>query len=378
MKSCTEYIDENVKCKKIPGVVCGVYDKDGKTIYEHIAGYLDPINKTPMRRDAIFRIASMTKPITGLATLKAEELGLLSIEDDITKYLPEYSEMYVGRVEDGKLIKDHKAKRIIKIKNLLSHSAGLGTGETNTIQASKYGRCVERNSTVKDYSKWLLEFDPGEKSLYSGMAGLDVLATIIELVSKTPYNDFIHKYILDPLEMKDTTFVISKDQQKRLARLCYIFDNGKDFEPFPDFDSGFDSFCHGYVGGAAGLYSTFSDYSNLCIMLVNNGVFKGKRLFTEESMKKYVTPILNPPVPGVDEFLNWGYTVLVRGGIGGCSLLPKGCFGWSGAYSTHFFIDPINKQFGLYMMNTSNILEGEERAIDRFEKEYAKHFFKGE
>lgn len=376
MKNYTDYIEKKIGENLVPGIICGVFDKDGKTLYEHIGGYSDPSKREPMKKDAIFRLASMTKPITGLACMKAEELGLLSIEDDITKYLPEYKDMSVGKVENGEVVFDHKAHRAIKIRDILTHSSGIGSGEVGNIQTDKNGKFKNLDTQIKNYSTWFLDFDPGETSFYSGATALDIVVKIIEIVSKMSYVEFIHKYILDPLDMVDTTYVLSEKQKPRLVNMYFLENDRKSMREDKKYESGFDYFEKGYVSGCAGLFSTYHDYKNFCMLLVNKGVFNGKRLFKKETIEKYATPLISSSVKGVDGLLVWGAAVLIRLGFCDYAFLPKGSYGWSGAYSTHFFIDPKNEKFGLIMMNLNNNDGSGAVTSAEFEKEYTKIFDK--
>lgn len=325
-------LKEKVDAKLLPGFSIMV-SENGKTVYKDYCNYT---------KDQIFRLASMTKPITAVACLKAEELGLLNINDSICKYIDGFKKMKIGKMVDGTIILDGYAKKEITIKDILRHQSGLGS---DVVGNYHYDHRIQPNTleeAINDYKNWYLDFEPASKSAYSGTTALDIVCYIIEKTSNMPYYDFLKKYILDPLNMIDTTYKLNESQKKRLAPMFGMIDedNKRVMVPHP-FSSytGFEGMNEGYSCGAAGLFSSLDDYSNFAIMLSNKGVFNNVRVLKEESVIKMYKDTIPLPCEGVGDVVNWGYTVFVRGNIVDWSVLKRDTFGWSGAYSPHFFVN---------------------------------------
>lgn len=338
-----EKLNERIKEGLLPGFSIAIIE-DGNVVYKTINNY---------KEDSIFRLASMTKPITACATLKASELGLINIEDEITKYLDGFNHMKIGENKDKKIELKSYAKKNITIKDILRHESGLGSGPLGDYQVSNRKAPLTLKDAVDEYMNWYLDFEPETKSIYSPIVAMDILCYIIEITSKMSYFDFLRKYILEPLEMVDTTYSLNDNQRKRLV-MMYRMNNGK-MELDNNFTyEGFFGQNPGFPGGCAGLFSTLNDYTNLALMLSNKGVFKGKRIIEEESIIKMSSDIIPLPKEGIDKYYNWGYSVFVRGEKASFQPLNKGTFGWSGAYSPHFFIDLSDNSGLVFMTNLDN------------------------
>ena len=351
-----EIIDETIKRQVdnnlLPGVVYGVC-AEGKILFKNSYGFANR-RKDCLNGKSIFRLASMTKPITAVATLIAEEMGLLSIEDKISKHIPEMANLSVGEIVDGKVVFKEKVQREITIKDILTHSSGLGSLEVGNYYFGKRTIPKTLKEAVDEYKNWHLDFQPGKRQFYSAVVALDVVARIIEIVSKQSYQEFLRKYLFDPLEMKDTTYKLKKNQVKRLVDMYNLNSDQKGYTYLDFGTKGFDCFEEGFPSGTAGLFSTFDDYMNFTIMLASNGVFKGYRILTEKSVEKLRSPALSKDVEGVTDTFNWGLSVYVRGDNAPWQCLPRGSYGWSGAYNTHFFIIPHLKLGAVYMSNINN------------------------
>ncbi len=322
---------------------------------------------------AIFRLASMTKPITAVALLKCVELGLLSPQDKIEKYLPSFSNRKIGQIVDGKIEYLKDSRTPITIEHILTHSSGLGSGEVGDMQISARPLPASLKERVEWYSAWYLDFEPNTKQQYSGLCALDIVARIIEIVTGKEYFAFLTEYIFKPLEMTDTVFTLNEEQKQRLVPM-YALNEEKTASYRKEFENryaGFEGFPDGYVGGTAGLFSTFDDYSNFARMLANGGVFKGKRILSEKSVKEMSVPRHPDSFEGIGWF-NWGYAVFVRCAEGDTQPLPVGAFGWSGAYVTHFFVEPTSKTCAIMMTNMNNDLGSGSLSIAAFEQAMGK------
>ena len=309
-------------------------------------------------QETLFPIWSMSKPITVVSIMILVEKGLIKLDDNVSKYLPEYTQIYC-KGKSGKYL----CKKPLKIIHLLTHRSGFGYyshqgygyGLTSTI---KYDNL---NDFSKDLSKVVLEFEPGEKYYYGVNQAL--LGRVVEVVSRKNFYEFLNDEIFEPLEMNETKFYLTQEDRSRFQPLYINFGDIKGFTSELD-ELTYEENNKAYFGGE-GLISTMNDYSNFCIMLLNGGVYKGKRIISEKSIgtmtKKYSSSY------PIEEFadtsklgFNYGFSMFVLDDplVDG-TRSTKGIYGWSGYHGTHFWIDPEKKMFGLFMsrhrQNQSNI-----------------------
>ncbi len=355
MEEFIKFINERIDKGLMPGVLAGIYDKNDTPLFEHVYGYSDVEKKVQIKKDNIFRLASMTKPITGVACMYCYEKGLLDINDKVSKYLPEFAEMFVGKMVDGKPQKDFKCKNEMRIVDILTHSSGIGSLDVGMYFLTHNGKFKNLDEQIKRYSSWLLDFEPGTATAYSALTGLDIVVKIIEIVTKTNYYDFLKKNILLPLDMVDTTYKLNDEQKKRLVTMYTLNQDGTEMSldtSFKDY-TGFDCMEEGYTSGCAGLFSTLHDYRNFSNMLLNEGKFNGKQILKKETVDLMKTPFLDPnTVKYCDRNLIWGPSaMLITTHTCDFSFVEDGSYGWSGAYSTHFFVDPKDEIVGVLMIN---------------------------
>ena len=309
-------------------------------------------------QETLFPIWSMSKPITVVSIMILVEKGLIKLDDNVSKYLPEFSQMYCkGR--SGKYL----CNKPLKIIHLLTHRSGFGYyshqgygfGLTSTI---KYNNL---NDFSKDLSKVVLEFEPGEKYYYGVNQAL--LGRVVEVVSKKNFYQFLKEEIFEPLDMSETKFYLTQEDRSRFQPLYINFETIKGFTTELD-ELTYEESNSAYFGGE-GLISTMNDYSNFCIMLLNGGIYKGKRIISEKSIgimtAKYSSSYPEEEFADTSKLgFNYGFSMFVLDdpmvdGTGS----PKGIYGWSGYHGTHFWIDPEKKMFALFMsrhrQNISNI-----------------------
>ena len=301
--------------------------------------------------DTMFRLASMTKPITAIAALICIDRGLFSLDDKIEKYLPEYRDLEIGRLdENGNIVIVRKNPTPPTIRHCLSHSSGIGSMPLGDKLFSMMGINKDTNlqKVVDHYANNPIAFEPGTAEFYSPVVGLDIIARIIELTSGMSYGEFVRKEITEPLGMKDTTFAPTPEQWDRMIGLHNRVD-GKSVPAYSDEGCVFGNFPVTYTCGGAGLASTADDYMIFAEMLLGEGKRGDVRIVSEEAVRLMRTPQLPEAVMPVHQ--NWGLGVrvitkdyYVR--------LPVGAFGWSGAYGSHFWVDPENKVIGIYMKNS--------------------------
>ena len=328
--------------KKVFGSAYYVF-QEGNLEIEKCYGEMSLDTDAPITNTTLFRLASMTKPITAVAALILISRGLLSLDDTIDKYLPEFKNIHVVDF-DGK---DYMPKNIPTIRNLLNHSSGLGCNYDKMTDITDADRQTI-DSLMAKYLKWGLDFEPGTKQMYSGVAAFSVLTKIIELVSGCDYLDFLKKEIFEPCDMPNTTFVPSKAQREQLVKMHNRIDDKNKVHPMPE-GCVFESYPETNYLGGAGLISNLHDYCNFAKMLLNKGKFGDKVIVPEEVFVQMSTPQISEEIMPGDARWGLGVRVISKDSY---PWLPVGAFGWSGAYGSHFWIDPVNKIFAVYMKNS--------------------------
>ena len=188
-------------------------------VYKKCFGTMSVDSTESVTENTIFRLASMTKPVTAVATLILVERGLLSLSDKVVEYLPEFKDVHITKITDkNESIDLGKAQNDITICNLLTHTSGIGS---EPLKEAKF-TAEERKSldaTVEFYSQIGLDFEPGTKQQYSGMGAFDVLVKIIEKVTKTDYQEFLTREIFEPCGMTNTAFILTQKQWKNLIAM---------------------------------------------------------------------------------------------------------------------------------------------------------------
>ena len=360
LKKIDDVVQEYIDAGRIHGAVVGVTRRN-KVVYMEAHGVLDDTTQRPMPKDAIFHMASSTKPVLGVAAMMMIEEGLINPEDPVETYIPEFKGIQVAVAKESadKDITKSKSKdeakkrkasdyqlvdvnRPLTIHDLLTHTAGLHTGGIGTAVSS-----LDRPGASDTLASWIprvaavpLDFQPGTRWAYSGTVGLDVVARIIEIVSGTPFNEFVQTRIFDPLDMKDTHWNVPEGKQDRMP----VMSNDKGpWIKSPD-----------YFSGSIGLVSTARDYMHLEQMLVNKGTLFGHRLLKPESVAMMSTNqvgnLFNETEKG-GSGRGFGYTV-------GITMDPEqskdgrtaGAFGWMGAAGTVSWTAPEEELTVVYMV----------------------------
>ncbi|MDB6007717.1 MAG: hypothetical protein JWR15_4704 [Prosthecobacter sp.] len=282
-----------------PGVVALVANKD-KVLDLQTAGYASLANKTPMRKDAVFWIASMSKSLTGTALMMLVDEGKVSLDDPVEKHLPEFKGLQVKEA-DGTL---HSPKHPITVREVMCHTSGLVFGNEKGLRLTQ---SLQQNVAL--FATFPLRQEPGTKYEYNN-CGIDTGGRIIEVVSGMSYADFMQKRLFDPLGMKDTTFWPNEEQASRLAHTARstadktgleeinqdkdaeqrIIDKWSEGVHVPraitaDMGAGVAfNYAKHYGEPAGGFYSTASDVGTLCRMLRNGGTLGGKRYLSEQAV----------------------------------------------------------------------------------------------
>lgn len=298
----------------------------------------------------MFRLASMTKPVTTVAALIQVSRGLLDLDTPICKWLPAFAEMDVGRVtEDKKVERIGKAQRQLTLRMLLNHTNGLGSAEVGMYEERRMTPADRQTlETVTNFlSGTALAFEPTTAQAYSGTAAFDVAARLVELTSGMPFDRFVRINIFDPCGMTDTTFAPTDEQWSRFISMHFRKD-GQNVDVQKTPGCVFENFPTTWFCGGAGLAATLPDYVKFAEMLCRGGVTEdGIRILPAELVKAMGTPTVPESVmPGAQK---WGLGVRV---IDSDSYqMPDHCFGWSGAYGTHYWVDPDNQITAVYMKN---------------------------
>jgi CubicO group peptidase (beta-lactamase class C family) len=317
-KNIAEVLQPYVDNHTLAGAVVLVANKD-KVLDVEAVGYADSSANRPMLIDAIFWIASMSKPITACALMMLVDEGKVKLDDPVEKYLPEFKDLKVKNKDSKEL---SAANHPITIREILSHTSGLiflSPQEKPTIDV------LPLKDAVASYPKVPLLFQPGTNYQYSN-AGINTAGRIIEVVSGMAYEDFLDKRLFGPLGMKDTTFWPSESQVKRLAK---SYKAGKDKKSLEETTIGALKYPLSdrkdrYPCPGGGLFSTAQDCGVFCQMLLNGGVHKGTRLLSDAAVKELATR-----QTGKDIKTSYGLGFSTGGGS----------FGHGGAYATNMNID---------------------------------------
>ena len=353
LKKIDEITKKRIEDKRLVSA-CYAICQDNEKIYENAFGYADIENKIPLTPSTEMRLASMTKPITGVALMKVVEEGKVSLDDKVSKYIPSFKNMNVAIIDDkGRITGQYPSRNEIEVRDLLNQASGLGEGEAGN-RAWKDYRIKEGDTlatVVPKFGGQLLDFEPRTNFIYSWTQAFDTAAYIVELVTGTEFEEYILKNILHPIGCYDTVYTPSEEQLSRLMKM-YDARDGK----ITEIDMGgriFGDVPLSYRAAGAGMIGTLNDYMKFAGMLYNEGTFNGAQVLKPETVKLMAT-VSNVGLPA-DFVEAWGLSMRVIARKTETQLLTEGTFGWSGAYGTHFFIDPKDKIYAVYM---KNLLDG--------------------
>ncbi len=352
----------NVSSKVYPGAVYLVA-MNGATVHATTVGVSSLEQGAPMRQDTIFRLASMSKPITATAIMILVDEEKIRLDDPVSKYLPEFSHPKVGAPAAGDQTALPEAKRPITIREILTHTSGIeGDPAVTTAIVSTLDRRISLAERVRYYAQFPIAWEPGARFHYSALMGFDTLGRVVEVVSGQPFDRFLETRVLQPLGMKDTTFRLSPQQQERLVGI-YDAKDGM-FTPWPGALASYS-----YSSGAGGLFGTAGDYLRFAEMLAGHGARGGVRILTPKSADLMAFAQLDAGFPGLGPGTGWG---LGMRRVEKDPFLPSGSFGWSGAYGTHFWIDPKHRLAAVLMINLSNALGAYAPTAREFERLVAR------
>ena len=350
-----KYIDEN----KIAGIQTLVARKGGVAHFES-NGYADIEGKNKIDKNTIFRIYSMSKPITSVATMILLEEGKLLLNDRVDKYIPEFKDL-VAVVKDDKSGVTKPLSRPMRIVDLMSQSSGLGYGWGYGSYVDSLYRLqgIWKSKNLEEFSKTVagvpLYFEPGTAWRYG--ISTDILGRVVEVASGQSLDQFFQERIFEPLKMKDTFFEVPKKKSKRFAT-CYK--PTKDYQNIEVQDHPSSSRFAKEVtmfSGGGGLLSTTQDYYRFCQMLLNGGFLDGKRIMSPKSIElmtqDHVSDLEHQggPVRYPNKAEGFGLGFSVTKNLAETNQLgSEGSYGWGGAAGTYFRIDPKEKMIIIQMI----------------------------
>ena len=349
LEIATEVLKADVEAKRMPGGVL-LLARNGKVVLYDALGFQDRTAGTPMRKDAIFRVASMSKPITTVAAMILAEEGKLDVGAPVAQYLPEFKDVKVG-------LEGAPPKRPMTVQDLMRHTSGLTYGPFGDTPVDQMYRKADLFGAeslavmVKTLATLPLLHQPGEFWEYS--VSTDVLGRIVEVAAGADLDAFVRDRITVPLKMNDTGFWVKPPAVGRLAKPDGPPDNSQDPTKKPKV----------YSGGG-GMFSTAADYTRFCQMLLNGGVLDGVRILSPRTIALMTSDQLPPnterhtpvavalgpfaPVPEMGTSFGLGFAVRVEAGR---NPLPGsvGVFYWAGITGTLFWVDPQMKLVAVWM-----------------------------
>jgi len=354
-----------------PGIVGLVVNREG-LLFEGAAGQLDVANGVAMPVDAIFNIASMTKPVTSVAIMILRERGSLDLDDPVSTFLPGFDALEVISSFDpvSGAVETVPATTVMTVRHLLSHTSGIGYAFANSTVAR-----LQQDTQAAEWELPLLN-EPGAKWNYS--ASTRVLGRIVEQLTAEPLADFLEAEIFAPLGMVDTSYAVPADQQARLPTL-HVRAAGN-LQETPQTAPAVPA---APFNGDGGLYSTARDYGQFMRMFLNGGALGDVRILSESSVQlmgenqigasfveqqEAANPVLTRPFPlgaGVDKF---GLGFQITGADGGGVARSAGSLAWAGLFNTEFWIDPQRGVAATLLMQVLPFYdEGALRALAEFE-----------
>jgi CubicO group peptidase (beta-lactamase class C family) len=349
-----EMVMRRVEAGDISGAVT-IVARRGRMVHFEAHGLMDIEARKPMTRDALFRLASSSKPITAAAILILMEEGKLKLTDPVAKYIPEFrnSKVAVEWTRPPVPMSDQNspadryyvvpANHDITIVDLLTHTSGLASGGITNADFQKLVQARKPTDTLADFIPKLgalpLDFQPGTQWRYSGLAGFDTLGRIVEIVSGMSFDQFLRQRLFEPLGMKDTFFRIPDQDAARVVTIYRKTAKGLEkMSPIAAIGSS------GYFSGAGGLTSTAEDYLQFAQMLSNGGQLNGKRILSPWTVNTMVSnnvgDLFNGQIGRPPKGVGFGLGgEMVVHAVDARLRKPDGSYGWDGAYGTYWWIN---------------------------------------
>jgi len=350
-------LDGEIARGTLPGAVVAIA-REGKLAYYESFGVLDPATRVPMPKDAVFSIASMTKPITAVAALMLYEEGRLMVNEPVSKYLPQLARMRVGAPGcDGSPATTVELKREMTIQDLMRHTAGLSYGRGSTPLHKIWPISSTWSASTLSGAEFLarigalpLHYQPGSAWEYS--LGLDVLGLVVEQIAGMPLREFLQQRLFGPLGMSDTGFVVRPEAFSRYAKALPNDPITREPQAVRDGTK-----LHKFDCGGGCAVSTTMDYLRFAQMLLNGGELEGTRVLGRKTVEYMTADHLGPEIdatrlrdyPNINGY-GFGLGVAVRrsAGISGVAS-SRGEFHWAGSTGTYFWVDPAESLVVVFM-----------------------------
>ena len=335
--------------------------RNGKIAYYKASGYDDLDTKSTLQKDGIFRIASQTKAITSVAIMMLFDEGKLLLSDPVSQYIPSFKKQSVlVTLNPDTTYTTVPAKREVTIKDLLTHTSGLGYAQIGSKEANSIYEKSKLTAGIGVSNETLLTamtrlgtlplmHQPGEKWTYG--LNNDLLGSLVELISGVSLDEFFRTRIFEPLGMKDTYFTIPQAKASRLVNLYTEKSDGTLVKAGTNMLNGpvtanYPLVKTSYYSGGAGLSSTLYDYAIFLQMLLNNGEYNGKRLLGRNTVRMMTTNQIGDLSLGDDKF-GLGFQIVSEKGSGRTPA-QAGTFSWGGAFATSYWVDPKEKMVLLF------------------------------
>jgi CubicO group peptidase (beta-lactamase class C family) len=370
-------VQRHIDAKELSGVVTLVARK-GRVAHFEAQGLMDIESKKPMPKDGIFRLASMSKPITGAAVMMLIEEGKIRLTDPVSRFIPEFKNLNKvavpkpgpapggaggrggapaagGRGGAAAEFDIVSASREITIRDLLTHTSGLMSGGLGNSVANTLAPRTPTDTLATYIPKLAavpLDFQPGTLWRYSGQAGFEVLSRVVEVASGLPFDQFLKQRIFDPLGMKDTGFSPAGDGASRLVTMYRRANGG--LERVEDQNQG----SAVYFSGAGGLMTTAADYLQFAEMLLHGGQLNGRRFLGPKTIElmssNHTGDMVNGQFGRPARGMGFGLSVqVVLDPVAADLRVGAGTFGWAGAYGCNVNIDPKENMVSIIMMQTA-------------------------
>ncbi len=347
-----------VDTRSLAGAVTLVSNQN-RTLSLQAVGFADVAARKPMRTNALFWIASQSKPITAAALMMLVDEGRLNLDDPVEKYLPEFQGQWLIAEQDAAHLALRKPRHPITVRNILAHTSGLPFA--SSVEQPTLDRLPLREA-VLSYALSPLQFEPGSKYQYSN-AGINTAGRLIEVISGMPYEAFLQKRLFDPLEMKDTTFWPNKKQVARLAKAYKpnAAQDGLEETTITQLQYPLDDRRRRYPMPAGGLFSTAQDVGRFCQMILSGGIWEGKRFLSDAAVEEMTRKQTGDSVP---EGYGLGWSV------------SGDSFGHSGACSTNMNIDRKRGLITVFLVQRTGFPENGDQSEAAFRDAAEKQFGK--
>ncbi len=331
---------------RLAGVVTMVA-RHGKVVEFEATGKRDIAADLPMQKDSIFRIYSMSKPITGVAMMLLFEEGKWQLDDPVSKFIPEFADLKVYGTDAAGNVVHQEQTHPVTMRELMSHTGGFTYGFFSNTPVDKLqidADVLNINNTLEEMihrvAKLPLNAQPGSEWHYS--ISVDIQGYIVQKLSGMPFDEFLQKRIFKPLNMVDTAFYVPAEKLKRFVEL-YDYDKDGKFEVLKGGLNHDFSKKPALMSGGGGLVSTAADYMRFCQMLLNGGQLGGVRLLSPRSVELMRSNVLQPPLTVFAPGSGFGLDLaVVTDPVAAGGYYGKGTYSWGGAAGTWFWIDPAD------------------------------------